>query len=285
MIPASVNIFPGDFFQITNGQINLLGNIFRQKLINLPDVLISDAIDLSPQNWNFSNGVTKPYAGRGTGQNGIEGEFEFSRQILAFEKAGSFIFKGNSPKAFKILDWNRLQDELIIKLTQTYFSFRQVYVVTEALMLDDWSLAISGEEDGELEIATEQENFGLVDIFGEVDSKTIQSKNLAYMHSERRRNTQFFKAKKLAVQDRKLDYVISELIQFRYDHQTWADNFYNLPLELESDWQLRGEPKYYEANVLDLLSGNQLNPNTVLDYFQWLNTSLDDIDYLFNCNE
>jgi hypothetical protein len=58
-----LNFFPGDFFQIHNGEMILLGNIFKSPIIDAADVEFGDAraVKLNAANWQFSEGVTKPY--------------------------------------------------------------------------------------------------------------------------------------------------------------------------------------------------------------------------------
>ncbi|NOQ72948.1 MAG: hypothetical protein GQ574_13145 [Crocinitomix sp.] len=281
VIPNSGNVYPGDFFQIRNGQLIFLGNIFNPTIINASEVDFENNISLNPSNWNFQQGCSKPYSGRGTGQNAVEGEFEFSKQVLAFDDSGSFIFKGNDPKAFRIANWSQIQDELIIKLTQTYYSFRELYLVTECVTLKDWTLAIAGKEEAELEIATESENFGLVDIFGESSSKTIQSKDMAYYHQEMARKSEFFKAKKLVVQEGKVEIFISDMIKRQESHQQWANDFYDQPLDSQVSHFSNAGMYNARASLLDLLQGNQLNPNTALEYFKWVNADLDDLERFF----
>lgn len=281
MQPLTGNAHPGDFFQIRNGEIVFLGNIFNPQIIDQFEVDFEFGMLLNPSSWSISEGVSKPYSGRGTGHNPIDGEFEFSKQILAFKDKGSFVFKGENPEAVRIVNWDGIKDELIIKMTQTYYSFREVYVITECAVMNNWTLAISGAPEGELEIATESENFGLIDLFGHSSSKTIQSKDIDYYHRESNQKSSFFKAKKMIVNDGKVEHFVSDLLTRRSAHQKWAKSFF--PYEF---YHLDGmysdlATGTVNASVLDMLQGNQLNPNTALDYFSWTNTSLDDIEKLF----
>jgi hypothetical protein len=279
--PLGQNIYPGDFFQIKDGEMIVLGNIFRQGIVDADNCNLGYGIKLNPANWNFKEGVTKPYSGRGTGSNAIEGAFEYSKQVLEFKQPGSYMFKGVSPEAVKIANWSEIKDELIIKLTQTFYSFRELYLVTECATTESWTLAIASHKRAELEIVTEDENSGLVDIFGHSSSKTIQSKNIEFYHREENRIPTFFKAKKLVVQQEKLETFISELISNRMNQYEWANDYFDYDFyEGRSSYS----PRYndnIQASVLDMLQANQLNPNTALLYFQWADLNLDDIQKLF----
>ncbi|MEM6719515.1 MAG: hypothetical protein AAF611_09385 [Bacteroidota bacterium] len=276
------NIYPGDFFQIRDGEIIVLGNIFRKNIVHIDDVTFENGIKLNPVNWNLSDGVTKPYSGRDTGHNPIEGDFEFSKQVLAFDGFGSFFFKSSAPESVKIANWSDLKQQLIIKMTQTLYSFRELYVVTECATTEDWTLAIAGSDKAELEIATESENFGLVDIFGDSSAKTIQARDIEFYHREDKRRPTFFKAKKLIVQQEKIEVFISDLISDRMQVPSWVNNFYEYDFFHDELSFSTPVSKNAQTSVLDMLQANQLNPNTALQYFDWENTNLDDVQKLFD---
>lgn len=281
--PINLSVFPGDFFQIRNGEMLQLGNIFRNNIVDPGNVSFGYGSKLNPASWDFNDGVSKPYSGRGIGAGPIEGEFEFSKQVLAFSKKGSFLFRGLNPESVKILNWNDLEQQLIIKLTQTLFSFRELYVVTESATTSEWTLAISGSDKGELEIATDKDNFGLLDIFGHHSSKTVQSKDIDYYHREPKRKPGFFKAKKLVVQEDKTELFISELLQQRLYQNEWAAEFFEYDFQCDPVYvpQIRNNE---QAGVLDMLQANELNPTTALSYFRWVDANTDDIEKLFADN-
>ncbi|WP_163411026.1 hypothetical protein [Flavobacterium ajazii] len=279
--PLNQNLFPGDYFQIKNGMITLLGNIYRNGVIASEDVELSPVIKQNPSNWNFSDGISKPYSGRGQANNAIEGQFEFSRQILAFANKGSFIFKAEEPESIKINNWNDIQQQLIIKLTQTLFSFRELYVVTESATATQTTLAIAGEANAELELASDEENFGLVDIFGHQTTKTIQSKDIDYYHLETKRRPAYFKAKKLVVQDEKLAYFISDFLNKNYNSGEWTDSFFDSNFHNETDYSSQMIMQNTQGYFLDMLQSGELNPNTALLYFKWSDANLDDVEKLF----
>lgn len=274
------NTYPGDFFQIRNGEMIILGNIFREGIVDPNEHRLSCSTKLNAAGWSFSNGVTKPYSGRGTALGSVGGEFEYSKQVLAFADYGSFLFRGNEPESVKITNWSELQQLLIIRLTQTVYSFREIYLVTEIATTSDWTLAIAGSGKAELEIATEDENFGLVNIFGLVSAKTIQSKDIEFYHREPERRPCFFKAKKLAVQDERLDVFVSELIARMQSQDEWAGSFFDYDFKYDRANALP-TASGAQASILDMLHTNQLNPTTALLYFRWVEASMDDVEKLF----
>ncbi len=278
--PLGQAIYPGDFFQIRNGQMVVLGNIFKNQVIDSQDVEMNYQQQLNPTIWNFSDGLSKPYSSRGNGQGPIAGEFEFSKQVLGFANKGSFIFKANAPESIRIQNWNEIQQALIIRLTQTYYSFREVYVVSESVTTADWTLAVAGAAMAELELATDAENFGLVDLFGHRSSKTIQAKDIECYQREEKRKPCFYKAKKLVVRAEKMESMITDWIGQWQAHHEWAKTFYTYDFENDFQYQTTASA-YTKGNVLDLLPANELNPNTALRYFTWADASLDDVEKLF----
>lgn len=278
--PLNQNIYPGDFFQVRNGEMIVLGNVFRSRITEPDECRLGYKIKQNPAGWKFSSGLSKPYSGRGSGHGPISGEFEFSRQVLAFAEQGSFFFRASNPESVKILNWNELQQQLIIRLTQTYYSFRELYVVTESAIADDWTLAIAGSAKAELEIATDTDNFGLVDIFGHHSARTIQSKDIEFYHRESKRKPVFFRAKKLAMQEERLEVFISDLIDRKEQQAEWASRFYEDQFHYEPAYTTHS---YSNAagSILDMLHANELNPTTALLYFKWADASMDDVEKLF----
>lgn len=278
--PLNQNMYPGDFFQIRNGEIIVLGNIYRNAIVALDDIAFEYGIKLNPANWSFSEGVNKRYSGKDTGNNPIEGQFDYNKQILTFDGVGCFFFSGNHPEAVKIANWSCIKDQLIIKLTQALYSFRELYVVTESTVLSDWTLAIAGSEKGELEIVTETESFGLLDIFNDASAKTIRALEIEFYHKETKKKPSFFKAKKLTVVQEKTDVFISELITDRSKIASWVEAFYDFDFYSEDMFHSAPVTINAQASILDMLQANQLNPNTALQYFTWTDANLDDIEKL-----
>lgn len=279
-VPANIPIYPGDFFQIHNGQIVILGNIFKDNLIDVGSYTLDTQQPQNQASWSFSDGVSKPFSKRAQGENPIEGEFEFSKHLFSFTQKGSFIFKGTDPLASKIGNWNGFKDMLIIKLAYEAYSFREVYVATQTVTLENWTLAVAGAEEAELELAIEEENFGLVDIFGHASAKTLQSKDIEYYFREDKRKPVFFKAKKMIVNTEKFDSHIASLFAINKEREAWVEKFYDLGY---SPILVGGTPNFSNipaTNLLDMLQPGDLNRNTVLEFFSWEDTNLDDIELL-----
>ncbi|MEP2935610.1 MAG: hypothetical protein ABJM06_07815 [Gilvibacter sp.] len=283
--PLNYELFPGDFFQIHNGNIWVLGNIFKKGIIDRDEVVIESPKSLNQATWAFNKGVTKPFSGRArTEVSPMDIDVSYSKQILAFNAAGSFIFNAAQPEVIRIANWSHIADALIIKLTQSFYSFREVYVVTECASANHWTLAVSGSDKGELELATEEEDFGTLDFFGHETTKIVQSRDIELHCHFDKRIPSFFKAKRLAVQEHNLEVFMSDLIRERSNHLSWGCDYFDGGFENDSSRSAMVSQGYNSANYLDLLAANELNPNTALSYFKWTNTTLDDVVKLFEIN-
>ncbi len=278
--PLNQKVFPGDFFQIIDGEMIVLGNIFKKGIIDPERIKFEYGIKLNPYNWDFSEGVTKPYSGRSSGHNAMDVEFNFSKQILAFDDRGSFSFRGFEPESVRFEKWKDIQDELIIKLTQVFYSFRALYLVTDVATVRNWTLALAGSKKAELEIAVNSENFGLVDIFGHSDAITVQAKDIEYHERIVDRKPVFFKAKKLTVRNGKIDAFISDLLKEGELKNEWVKSFFDYEFHNDEVYH-KPSHKISPISILDMLQANELNPNTALKYFKWINANLDDIELLF----
>lgn len=272
--PVNQAVFPGDFFQIINGEMIILGNIFRNSIIGPEACQLDRGAKLNPAQWTFSDGVTRPYSGRSTG-TAVNGSFEFSKEIIAFMESGSFYFKGNHPESVRIVNWNEIREQLIIKLTTTLYSFRELYLVTESVSLSDWTLAISGSGNAELELATDQENMVAGGIFGHDATRVLQSKDMFFYHRESKRKPAFFKAKKLVVRPEKLNETASGLIKDGEGKWDALNGFYDADLASSAVANLQ------QPLTLDLLPLGALNANTAITYFDWEDTNLDDLEKYF----
>jgi hypothetical protein len=73
---------------------------------------------------------------------------------------------------------------------------------------------------------------------------------------------------------------ISSLSEQWRNQNEWASTFYDY--DFYYDIQYNAEAgRHSQANTLDLLPANELNPNTALLYFKWAEASLDDVEKLF----
>ena len=280
--PLAQNVYPGDFFQIQNGEMIVLGNIFRNRLISPEDTYLENGVKLNAPNWNFKDGVSNAFSSDRDGHYSKDDkEFRFSKQVYQFERASSFSFQANNPESVKISNWSDIQMQLIIKLTQTQYSFREVYVATECATASEWTLAIANSERGEVEMTTKENASTFLDLFGHIDSKTVRANDIEYCKQITTRIPCFFKGKKLVVQNEKLEVFISELIGQRERLPDWASDFYDYEFDYDRSVYTPEVTRNAQASILDMLQTNQLNPNSALMYFRWEDMNLDDVEKLF----
>lgn len=277
VLPLNNPVFPGDFFHWENGNMVVLGNIFQLQMSD--KLALSDESSLNPVNWNFEDGVANAFSARSKGKAIFDAEkdFEFSKLILQFAELGSFRFHTINPAAIRLLSWGQIAEGMIIKMTQTYFNFREVSIVTECAFADEWSLAIAGKPGAEMELATSQDDETLVNIFASEGVKTIQTKNIAIHEQVKKKKPVYFKAKKLAMRQEGLLDLKQSIANLSEGRDNWAFN--NLNEKYHFDIGTNCTPRFMQNNIklLDMIPSNQISPNNALLFFRWDDFGLDDI--------
>lgn len=277
VLPLNNPVFPGDFFHWENGNMVVMGNIFQLQMSDR--LIVSDELPLNPVNWNFEDGVSNAFSARSKGKAifDTEKDFEFSKLILQFAESGSFRFHTINPATIHLLSWGEIAEGLIIKFTQTYFSFREVSIVTECAFADEWSLAIAGKPGAEMELATSQDDETLVNIFSSEGVKTIQTKNIGIHEQIKKRKPVYFKAKKLAMRQEGLLDLKQSMSNLCEGRDQWAFNNFNRKYHFDIGTNFI--PRFMQNNIklLDMIPSNQINPNNALEFFRWDDFGLDDI--------
>jgi hypothetical protein len=277
IIPSLNQVLPGDFFQIRKGEIKILGNIFRDKIIDPRDVTIEYDIHHSADRWNMSEGVKKPYFGNRDLNKGLLEE-EKDIKAFQFESPGSFFFNCEDPRSVKIKNWSHIEDQLTIKLTQILYSFREIYVVSESAYLEQWLFALANDFHAELELIVRLRENGSSDFFRHSESKAVLAKNIECYLRGTEKGLPFFKAKKLSTRDERNRLASIDAIRNENAIIGWANDFFTFDFRVEDDHR---NARYSEISIIDKLRANELNPTTTLEFFHWTDFNLDDIEQLF----
>ena len=271
-------MLPGDFFQIIRGNIVTLGNIIQEELAE--NIRLRHGVKLNSNDWRMSDGIVQTYCGKEVlGNEGENGYLtSLTRQKIKFRNKGSFYFHGMHPESSFISNWYDIKDELLIKLTQSHYSFREIYVVTESVVLDSWILAIASDIDAEVETITESEKMSPYDIISHDSTKITQCYNMHMLEKQEGRTPYFFKAKKLIIREEKMERFIQDQLVRVSIREAWEKDYF--------EYELR--KPHYERLIMDKSKGcvlnyvvsNNLNINNVLEYYDWANTSMDDLEKL-----
>lgn len=264
MKPLSQPVELGDFFQISRQQIRPLGSIKSSAMVE--PIQQSDRLNLNPLDWQLKDQVRQLYSKH----QQIEGEHQdhqWTQQVLEFSEPGSFIFYANNPNCQLILNWSKIKDELTIKLTQSEYSFRDIYVVTGVARLSDWGLAIADKPGAQLETTAQLRTNNHFDLFRHHSSITQASQDLFQFDKSNEDPCYFFKAKKLILSDTKRDQCLHHLLQ-QYDPREGQQ-----PLNLLTGW--------LNTDLLNAQQTQQLNMANCIEFFDWADANLDDIAGLF----
>lgn len=260
MQPLTSKLAPGAIGQIQQGQFRPLLNIVDAHLIE--EIKISHTVRLDGGNWELSRGV-KQSACKITACKDDDGErYHRTKQVLEFSRPGSFMFHGSEPNAHLLLNWDKLRDDLIVKLTQLHYSFRDVYVITGVTTMKNWGLAVAGQAKARLEMTATVGNTDWYSMLSHSSARTVRCQGIAGNEMARGAAAYFFKAKKLILSSVMRDHMIDHVLHNRADLN---------PLEI-ANW--------LGSDLLNLCKTNELNLSTCLDFFAWADAGLDDVELL-----
>jgi hypothetical protein len=253
--PMTQQLQLGDFCQIAQSRLRPLGNILNMRLVE--EVLLSEAILLDEEEWKLNSGVKQQFCATEK-LSGEDGSCkEWTRQLLEFEQKGSFAFYGFQPFCRMILNWHRLKHDVVLKLTQSEYAFREVYVITGVVTVENWGLALANQAQAQLEVSAQTRSHEWYELIAHVTRRLEQSRGIVNFSHDR--PAYFFKAKKLVLSDKKRDHFLRTILRRQEQYSTVA----------MSNW-LRDD-------MLNLLSANEMNLANGLEFFDWVDASLDDV--------
>ncbi|OHU84953.1 MULTISPECIES: hypothetical protein [Pseudoalteromonas] len=245
----------GDVFQIHQGRmLTLLNAGCDLDLVN--HIHANEPFTLRQDDWRHARACLKV-------DDSLVVEQQFEEQLIKrqqtfrFSAPGGYLFYGDDPSATYMRNWSQLAPELIVKLTQSKYTFRQAYVVTAVARMYRWGLAVAATDGAELMLEGEREHSRC--LFEQQHCNITNSSGLAFFEHNNERPIYFFKAKKLTISDRKFDEYLYDL----YKRGTFKPQ---LPID-----------NWLHANLLSLATTEQLNINTCQDFFQWQDATLDDV--------
>jgi len=258
--PSSPSIALGDFCTLQRCELRPLGNITADLRLS-ENTLVSPELPLSPSDWKLQHAVSQVFTEteRSDSENDLGSK---TRQVLEFEAAGGFVFHGHNPRCTVLLNWSQIVDEITIGLTQSHYAFREVYVITGVASVCPWSLTIAGKAGAKLETFTRKTN---ADVFSLITDETCQVVSKADISTHARSHEQplrFIRGKRLVMSNWASEALLERLIA---NHEEGR-------IEFLSNW--------IDQNKFNAVQENELNLATCLKYFDWVNTSLDDVERL-----
>lgn len=256
MTPLHAKLELGDFGQIREGQFKPLGNIRKFPLAH--PIKISDSIALNVWDWQLESDAERTASGIQLPTDDPETAQVWRTQGFVFNRQGGFVFHGAEPEARLILNWSEFCPEVTVKLAFSDYSFREVCVVTAIATLDQWGFAVAGRDGAHLEVAAQmkENDCGLL---GHESSKLLQSRHIACLEKANGRPAHFFKAEKLILSDKTRDHLIHQLLQ--QSGELRPDEMAN----------------WLSADLINRAQLNELNIKTCLDYFDWTDLTLEDL--------
>ncbi len=259
MLPLRDKLAVGDFCQIRSGRMRPLGNVCHESICN--QIIITDFFPHNQEDWKLADGVRQVFCTTEQVSDDAGRFVEWTKQVLEFSHPGSFIFHATEPHSRLILNWSEFEQDVLLKLTQGKYSFRELYVVTAVVKLDSYSLAIASKEGAQLEMSAELRETDCYTLLNHDSSRAEQSKDMDTFEQGAEGPIYFFKAKKLVLQEAFKEYFIAKLL---------ADE--DMSMDVLANWM--------SADLINHLGTNDINLSNVLTYFTWADASLDDVQLL-----
>lgn len=260
MQPLTQAVAVGDVCQLLQGRFQPLLNLEHAHLVE--PLHTSAPVPLAPADWSLGRDVILAASDSSWSADGDGEQRLWTRQALEFSQAGDFLFYGKDARARLLRNWHHLRDDVTIKLTQTHFGFRDVYVVTGIARTDEWALAVAGQAGARLEMSAASDNCNWHALLGHASARTERSQGIASYEVGRGQPAYFFKAKKLVLSDK------------------MHDRYLNLLFEHEGRHSHGEIASWGRANLLNLSRANELTLNTCIEFFAWTDLSLDDVERL-----
>lgn len=254
VFPFGHSIANGDVFQIQNGQRLSLLNI--QQLALTDSEKYSELVHLREQDWpeSFECVQTQNNAYTEQTDNGLS---QIRQQSYSFQQAGAYLFSGRNPQGRFMLNWHKIVKELIVKLTQSKFTFQEVYVVTDIANIPHWGLAIAAQANASLQLVAASSSGNC--LFDVEDCQMSDSSYLSVYQHSHSQPLFFFRAKKLVLSAKKHDHYLKEMLH--------NDGVMSPPYHKE----------WLQTSLLNLASSNELNITSCTDFFDWQDVGMDEV--------
>ena len=276
--PMKLYVVPGDLFQIHRGKMIKLGNVYKDKMVETFD-LVQRNIFLDENSWKISSGVRETFRER-VSVDHTHDDRSYVNQRLLFKERGSFFFSGESPRGVRITDWKLIEEKLIVKITQQYNAFREIFIVTDVATVDSWTLAISDLPDAELILTSSEDSSGMLGLADKEHARATKSINMHCFEKHIGRSPGFFKAKKLVARQDRIDHFLSNLLRGQSDYAVWEKEVFPEETAGVSTFDDRNFMQSWHASRSNLLMPAEVSVANVLDFFEWENMSLVDIEKL-----
>lgn len=249
----------GDVFQIQAGQLLNLASLPALHLTHAAQ--LSPAIPLSSQDFCLQNGVSsKTWQIEAATPEPLDSYS--SRLELEFAWPGSYLFRCQTIQAEYLMNWQQLRDDLILKLSQLHYQFRQVYVVTAVARAEHWDLSIAGQAEASLIYASSNQTAHYFDLLGAQQRQLQASRGLARQQSSANLPAHFIQAKALTLSDSAKDKMLRQIIEGQA-----GTNAMQRANWLRADW-------------MNLFKNPDPSLNSCIDLFSWRDFNLDDVEKL-----
>ena len=294
MMPLGGTVKLGDFGQIADSKFLPLGNIAELKSLpndipEEPAIKVCTGIELNSDDWQMSDGIEIENTSRQSTRSEYGGEdnsLELLRErSIWFASKGSFSFNCSAPRAEFILNWNQINQIIMLGLTLLDHSYREVYVVTRVASVDRWELAIAKAKNAELKVTSRVRDADLGNFTNDASAEIQQSRGLDIYDKGIDRPAHFFQAKKLIMSDVKRDHYVEKILNQRDTLPSHIiANLLKTDLlnmveknELNQPYFSECDDSGYDNKEDKIEPCCKINLAPYFEFFDWADISLDDV--------
>ena len=259
--PTQVPLQVGDFAQVEQGQVQVLGNLSH---VNFPNEIAIGQISICEKGipWVLSAGVERQQKLQQSDILGTEQASlgSWQKYRYQFNRPQNFIFHGREGLCERICNWSQIRDEVTLRLTQSHHSFRQVMVITDVLKFEQWGLAIAAKANGLLELAMQHDDQRQADdahfVLSHQQRITQNNRDMYFVGCGDQEQHLFYRAKMLRLSDTLEDKVRIGVMENAYLTPTMRANWLN-------------------GNLINALPAANITINNCIDSFVWCDATVD----------
>ncbi len=283
--PLGDRIRIGDFFTLSAGSFNVVGNIYESYFqLDITDEFARDI-------YRFSAPVLEPFVEANTAweiftpkkhiwqlSGGSSTDYEskqmlhpFKRKlsppdvnkyVVSLNKAGSYFFNATDVQYVRMPHFKEIHKEVIRRLSTEFFNYNKIFLVTEVAHTRDFSAGISRMDDGCLVMSLDEFfNGGVLELLSSNFPITVEkTQGLEFLKLREEGGAIAFKAMKMDLSLKAREMLIREI------HRSSEKDMKKYAVEL------------IDHDLFHLFPSIEINPGNANDFFEWTQMTLDDLE-------
>lgn len=285
--PTDKKLKIGDFFVLRPGGMGIIGNIYERyfqldfehqyhdQLMHFDSPVLEPFLEsndhwhhfVPPEDlWYFKQGCKTKYRSKVFLEPHDEkiDAAAVNTYTAKLAEPGSYFFSASSPHYFRMPHFIKIHKEIIRRLTTQFYNFRDVYLITEVCMANDFSIGVSHKHNAELVISTADYYEGdLVELLMSEGRIEVEKTNgLSYVKFREKGGVIAFKAMKMGL-SLKARESITDMI-----YNSAVPEIYKYSVEM------------INHDLFHFFPSIEINPGNANEYFSWSDMTQEDVSQL-----